>query len=404
MIQNPSLTRSEEWGQVDPARLRRARRHRLLEAMGAEDLDVLVLGRPANVRYASGARQLWTAGTRPFGPACVVVRESAEVYLLSVWDEGIPPEIPHGNLFGLSWDPMHLMESLKAVPGLPKATRVGTDALTPTFAQLFSSVAPRSTIVDGRTALRRARETKTPDEIACISAATSVAEAGLSALVEALAPGVTERQLLGKFAEHVARIGVAILASETVAISTPIEGPVPLRQVPTDRPTGAGELVVLNPGVIYGGYEGGLGRTWPAGPAQPSDAQRSLAERCRSGLGAVIDQCREGRTGADLKRAWAATGEPAFPVPLAHGIGLGAEPPVIGAGRGDEDMLKAGSVLAVQAWVAGEGAGGFLERELVLVGAGEGPQLLSRFGHGPAAQEPGPGPNTGRGGPVGSPA
>ena len=32
------------------------------------DLDILVLGRQANVRYVTGAPQLWVAGTRPFGP------------------------------------------------------------------------------------------------------------------------------------------------------------------------------------------------------------------------------------------------------------------------------------------------------------------------------------------------
>ena len=36
--------------------------------MEAHDLDVLVLGRQANVRYVTGAPQLWVAGTRPFAP------------------------------------------------------------------------------------------------------------------------------------------------------------------------------------------------------------------------------------------------------------------------------------------------------------------------------------------------
>src|SRR4051812_666695 len=93
---------------VDFARLRAARRARLLAAMADHDVDVLVLGRPASVAYASGARQLWTAGSRPFGPACVVVGETGRVHLLSVDDDGVPPEVGHEDLFGLSWNPANL--------------------------------------------------------------------------------------------------------------------------------------------------------------------------------------------------------------------------------------------------------------------------------------------------------
>src|SRR5947209_2459116 len=118
---------SMEGGRVDFARMRQERRARLLEAMAAHDLDVLVLGRPASVVYASGARQLWTAGARPFGPACVMVRETGRVHLLSVFDEGVPPEVTHDELFGLSWNPANLVASLARIPGLRSARRVGTD-------------------------------------------------------------------------------------------------------------------------------------------------------------------------------------------------------------------------------------------------------------------------------------
>ena len=83
--------------------------------MEAHDLDVLVLGRQANVRYFSGAPQLWVAGTRPFGPICTVVRSTGEIHLNSTWDEGIPDDIPHEHLYGLAWNPMTLIEVLKGI-------------------------------------------------------------------------------------------------------------------------------------------------------------------------------------------------------------------------------------------------------------------------------------------------
>lgn len=78
----------------DERALRSGRRQRALDQMAAHDLDVLVLGRQANVRYVTGAPQLWVAGTRPFGPTCVVVRETGAVHLLSTWDEACPTTSP----------------------------------------------------------------------------------------------------------------------------------------------------------------------------------------------------------------------------------------------------------------------------------------------------------------------
>ena len=97
----------------DDRALRIGRRERALAQMEAHDLDVLVLGRQANVRYVSGAPQLWVAGTRPFGPICTVVRSTGEIHLNSTWDEGIPDDIPHDHLYGLAWNPMTLIEVLQ---------------------------------------------------------------------------------------------------------------------------------------------------------------------------------------------------------------------------------------------------------------------------------------------------
>ena len=99
----------------DDRALRCGRRERALAQMEAHDLDVLVLGRQANVRYVAGAPQLWVAGTRPFGPTCVLVRATGEIHLLSTWDEGVPEDIPHENLYGISWNPMNTIADLQRI-------------------------------------------------------------------------------------------------------------------------------------------------------------------------------------------------------------------------------------------------------------------------------------------------
>ncbi len=339
---------------VDVSRLRRDRRQRLFDAMAAHDLDALMLGRSADVAFASGAHQLWTSGSRPFGPGCIVLRETRAVHLLSTWDEGIPDDIPHDHLFGLVWNPVNLIASLQAIPGLGQVRRIGTDSSSPGFSHLVAAVAPDAVLVDAGPALRAARAVKSADELACIETATATAEAALTAMIGALRPRCHRARAAGRLRRHDrrARCDHASDRSRGVRHPSPRAGhAAAVSDRPADR---AGELVVLDPGALYGGYEGGVGRTWVAG-ATATAAQSALASRGRHGLDAVIEQCRAGRRGADLVRAWAASGAPVPAAPLAYGVGLGVEPPVIGLGVGADTELVAGSVLAVQGWVAEEG-------------------------------------------------
>ena len=157
------------------------RRRRLFDAMAAQDLDVLVLGRPAEITFASGARQLWTAGSRPFGPACVAVAATGRTHLLSVSDFDVPEEVGHEDLFGLAWDPANLVVSLAAIPGLAGARRVGTTSSSPGFPRLLGVVSPNAELVDGGPALWAARNPKSPAEVERIVSAIALARTALAA-------------------------------------------------------------------------------------------------------------------------------------------------------------------------------------------------------------------------------
>jgi Xaa-Pro aminopeptidase len=347
--------------------------------MEADDLDVLVLGRPASISYATGSRQLWTAGTRPFGPGCVVVRAPGKVHILATWDEGVPPEITHDELFGLSWNPAILMSRVQSIPGLEGARRVGTDGWAPGIDEMGAALFPGAELVDANPLLDRVRVPKTADEIACIVIAGGIAESALTAMIAALQPGVTERRLVGVYAERIASLGTPPPPSEGVACLTPAGGSVALRRLAGDAPAEAGQLAALSPAAFFAGYEAGLARTWPVSLAAVGGAQSRLADRARAALEAVTAACVPGATGADICRVWEATGE-AWPAePLVRGLGIGTEKPIIGPGLGRADSFREGMVVSVQAWVAEEGVGGVLESDTVLVGAG-GPVVLTRYG------------------------
>jgi Xaa-Pro aminopeptidase len=364
---------------LDDGDVRADRRRRLFAAMADHDLDALVLGRPAEVVFATGARQLWTAGSRPFGPACVAVRATGRTHLLSTWDHDVPPEVGHDDLFGLSWNPANIAASLAAIPGLRDAARVGTTSSSPGFGRLVAALAPGAETVDGSAAVWAARLPKSPAEVARITAATRLAQEALAVLTDALRPGLTERDLVAVYLEAIAARGAPTPPTEGIACATPTRGPVALRRVATDAPVEAGQLVVLDPGAFHRGYEGGIGRTRVAGPA-PAGRQRSadaLDVRCSEALAAVVAACRPGATGADLLAAWEASGEAPPAAPLAYGVGLGVEPPIVGAGVGAASVLAPDTVLAVTGWVGEEGVGGVLRRDLVLVTDGS-PQVLRR--------------------------
>jgi Xaa-Pro dipeptidase len=368
----------EDDARVDFARLRAERRAKVFSSMQRHDLDALMLGGVGDVRYVSGARQLGRSGVLPFAPVAVVVSKTERVHLLSTWDEGVPPEIGRDDLYRMSWNPANLAADLAKLPGLREARRVGTDGLTPMFGGLISQLVTPAELVDAAPVMEGARRTKTPEEITCLDVASALAEAALSAMEDALAPGITERELLGIYDERIASLGAPMPPSESVCFATPSSGPVRFRHLASGRPIGDSELVVLAPGALYAGYEAGLARTRVAGRAAPQ-GMADLASRCARGIDALVAACRPGNTGADLYRAWQSTGNPDPGVPLAHGLGLGAEPPLIGLGRGSDALLEAGMVLSVQSWVAEEGVGGCLERATVRIES-SGPSALTRYG------------------------
>ncbi len=359
----------------DDRALRSGRRVRALAQMAAHDLDILVLGRQANVRYVAGAPQLWVAGTRPFGPTCVVVAETGTIHLMSTWDEGIPEEdIPHENLYGLAWNPMTVISVLQGIEGAATAKRVGTDGLSPAFAQLLPMAFPNAELVDGELAMRAARRIKIPEEVAALRAAIGVAETGLAAAVAELRPGVSEKVLAGVLLEAMAAGGVSTPSTQDAAWVTSREHP--WRRGPDDGKVRPGDLVAFSAGVLAGGYTGEVGRTWPVG--EP-DGAADLYRRWKLLWRRLYDACQPGTPAADLLSAYHAAGEPLPPMPVARGLGMGFDPPVVSAhlpASAAEEQLEEGMVLAVTGYVWERRVGAVFGREAVLITA-DGPEILT---------------------------
>ncbi|MEU0542955.1 M24 family metallopeptidase [Nocardia sp. NPDC005978] len=366
----------------DERALRQGRRERALEQMRAHDLDVLVLGRQGNARYVAGAPQLWVAGTRPFGPVATLVRESGAVHLLSTWDEGVPEDIPHEHLYGLAWNPMNLIEVLRGIGGADTARRVGTDALSPTFAKLLPLAFPNAELVDGETAMRAARRIKTPEEIATLGVALEVAQLGLESAITRLVPGVTEQELTGVLLEAMTAGGISTPAAQDSAWVTSREHP--WRRRDGDRRVRDGDLVAVSASVLGDGYIGEVARTYPVGDSGHEGA-RALYRRWDGLWGRLIEACRPGASASGLLTAYERAGEPLPPMPVARGLGMGFDPPVVSPQLPETaaaEVLEPGMVLAVTGYVWEAGVGAIFGRDAVLI-TDDGARVLTDAPHWP---------------------
>ena len=328
---------------------------RALDEMARRDIDVLVLGREGNARFVSDATRLWLAGTRPFAPGCVVVRETGAVHLLSVTDFGVPTDIPSERLYPMSWNPMNIVGEVAAIPGVSSARQIGVDGLTPLFEQLFPAVLPQAALVDGEIVMRVARRLKSPAEMERIRAAVAVAEQAMDAAVDALHAGVRERELKGAFEERMCASGTTTPAFEGAFCV--IDGDAPIRRLTSDRAVADGDLVAMSAGVLVGGWEGSFARTWPCG--RPTADHHRRRSRWEEQWGQLVERCGAGARLRDLRAV--------APGVAVHGVGQGYE------GLEDDADLTDGMVVQVELEAAG-----VLGADMVLIGQ-NGPEVMTRF-------------------------
>jgi Xaa-Pro dipeptidase len=298
------------------------------------------------------------------------------VHLLSTWDEGVPEDIPHENLYGISWNPMNTIENLKKIPGAATARRVGSDALSPGFAQLLPMAFPNAELVDGEPAIRAARRIKTPEEIDTLRESVRVAEVGLAAGVAKLRSGALVQDLTAVLLEAMTAGGVSSPAHQDAVWVTDKDHP--WRRVCGDDRVHDGDLVAFASGVVDRGYIGEVGRTWPVGDV--TAGTRAIFERSDRLHDRLIAACRPGAPNADLLAAYEAAGEALPVVPVAHGLGVGFDSPVVSpqlAATAARERLEPGMVLAVTGYVFEPGVGAVFRRDAVLITDGGADVLTS---------------------------
>jgi len=259
--------------------------------------------------------------------------------------------------------------------GAGTARTVAIDGLTPGFAQLLPMAFPSAELVDGEQIMRRARRIKTPGEIEAIRASVRVAERAMAAAEAALRPGTTERQLTAVFMEAMASEGVTTPGTQDVAWIASREHH--WRQASRDAAAASGDLVAFDASVVRDGYLGEIGRTHVVGDV--GTGGHALFRRWDALWDRLFEACRPGAAATALLDAYDAAGVAPPPMPVARGLGLGFDQPLVTHAlprTAAEQRLEPGMVVALAAYVWQEGVGAVYGQEPVVIGD-DGAVLLS---------------------------
>jgi Xaa-Pro aminopeptidase len=378
--------------EIDTDKLRTERLGRLQTSMREHDLEACLLFSEPNARYATGVTAMppWSMSTFT---RCAVVAA-----------EGDPILFEHGNsvhrsaMRAVDVRPMHLWEFYddpaeparvfagEATAALRElgvsGSRVGVDRIgTPGFLALQEA---GLILVDSSPATQRAREVKTPQEIAALRLDGRIVVDGLARFETAIAPGVSEQELLATYASAVLSRGAEYLATNTVC-SGPNTNP--WRAEATARVVQDGDLVYIDTDTVgVEGYFFCVSRAFVCGGGRPSAEQRDLYRIAHDWTLAMTDLMRPGITCAELAAAAPRIPERFLPQRyeiMIHGVGLEEESPNVchpqDPQSNPQTVIEENMALVVEIYVGEVGARvGVKFGDEILVTAG-GPEVLAPY-------------------------
>jgi Xaa-Pro dipeptidase len=379
---------------LDVGRMRAERHARLVAAMAEDGIDALLLLGQANVAYATGTRVPAADQSQAIHrrPVALVTADGAPPHVWTWYPDGAPRGLPDDHVHdGLRLEFDDGARTLAAtVAEVSPSGRLAIDELT---MPLRSALAGRE-LVDASMILGEAKLQKTSDEIECIRRAQRINEIALDDVKAMVKPGVRGTDLTGRFLERIFELGASANTVDPIWQPMPAaiaDGPFTITGDPvfplptTTRAYEDGDVIWVDNGINYEGYQSDYGHTWIVGRA-PDAVKRAQCARYRAVVDAVVDTIKPGVTARDLTRV-AKRVEDGRRTPwlayfyLAHGTGTeSAEPPFVGTDLGDgfdeTVVLAPGNVLVLEPVIWDDGQSGFRAEDVVVV-TDDGAEVLS---------------------------
>lgn len=293
-----------------------ARYARTQQVLGERGLDALFLTGRQNLRYFAGLRDgAWDAPHFYFlvilpveGDPVLLVSDGFQHLVKQSWIE----DVRHWPLAAA----FYMAKESKSVPlvlevlqekGLERGVvgmELGADMQVHMAQSHFAAILeglPKARIVDGSDAVWALRSVKSSAEIERMRKAAAISSIGVTAGFEALAPGMTEKEVVDVMTSAMCAAG----ASEQ-RFNAVYAGPRAMWAdgMPTDYVIQPGDLVQFDGGCVYEGYWCDFKRMAAVGEPRPD--QRRFYELARQGLDAAIDAVRPGAPfNAPLQAAFA---------------------------------------------------------------------------------------------------
>jgi len=375
----------------DIARMRRETGQKLRDSMARHGVDVLVLIGNSKVSYATGVS--WPLGDSGLAhvdrPVAVVLADDPEPHLFMPFREGAVPgaELAAGHLHDpvyLEYDEGAELFAAQLAELVPSGAVIAVDELTGAMRRIQHRLFPAG-LVDAGRIVSAAKAVKTADELACMRRALRITEEAIADVERAVAPGVRQVDLSGRFVRRAFELGATANVLDPIWQVMPpsraegvwtIHGDLALPLLSTERELVRGDVLWVDVSVSWGGYCSDFGRTWVVGQ-DPSPRQRAQFRRWTEIVDAVHAVTRAGATGAELtKAAIEAHGDGTRPwvkhFYLGHGLGVdAAEMPFVGTDLGDQFdqslVLEAGNILVLEPIVWEDGTGGYRAEEVMLI-------------------------------------
>ncbi len=381
---------------VDIGQLRRERLARLQTELARADLGAALLYDPINIRYATGTRDSSTGFGLRFYYRYALVPRQGRVVLFGSLPDSQTGEAALDVRPARTWDFFPCGRHVEEAAGQWAASlraaldelgvageRIGIDRLD--FVGFEALRAQQIRLADARVPIERARAIKTQNELTLIRQACAVADAGISAVRDAIRPGVTENELWATFTATNIRLGGEYTDGRLLAAGGHTN---PWYQGATDRLVRDGELVAFDTDMAGPlGYFADVSRTYLCGDRRPNAEQRELYDFARHFVLETIPLFRPGMSFVEI-----AEKAPTFPakykanryVVMAHGAGMSDEWPAIyfpdvswsGFGN-DPEVVQEHMVICVEALVARDGQGESVKLEEQLIVTAQEPEVIS---------------------------
>lgn len=371
---------------TDLDKVRLYRRGRICEQLIKHDYAAILLFDPLNIRYACDATnmQIWCTH---YETRCVLLMADGKTILFDYADhphlvDGLPTiddyqvmdvfyyfaagtkSADHAKGFARQiYDMLQKYGGKNKRLAIDRLSHQGIDALRDLGLQIF----------DGQEATEIARSIKSSEELELMRAAIEIAEKGMDAMKQALAPGITENALWAKLHECNIANGGEWIETRLLA-SGPRTNPwfyeCSMRQIE------AGDMVCFDTDMIgpYG-YCADISRAWICGD-NPTDTQRELYKMSFDQLQHDIGILKPGMSFREVS-------DKCWPIPaefqknryscMIHGVGLADEWPSIPYSQdysewGYEGIVTPGMVLCVESYIGREGGGeGVKLEDMVLI-------------------------------------